>query len=330
MHKITRLPFRRSAAALLLALGVAALAGSLPAAADEPAAVKTPARGAASSMSQQPPTAGSASVASRQQQTGNGPEVAQPQPPAPGDAPSQPQLPAPATAAKKQIAIVIDDFGNNMDGTAEMFKLPIKFTAAVMPFLPTTQRDAQMAHEHGDEVIVHLPMEPVRGKKSWLGPGSITTDLSDEEIRKRVNAAIDDVPYAIGINNHMGSKATADERVMHIVLDVCKKRGLVVLDSRTSHKSVVGKLAEQKGIRHADNDLFFDDQYTYQHISKQMVKLKKLLNRQEQTIAIGHVGPPGKKTAQVIREAIPAIEQEAEFVTLSQMVKLSNVNTLVN
>ncbi|MCD1258147.1 divergent polysaccharide deacetylase family protein [Paenibacillus athensensis] len=276
---------------MLIALILTASISALPAAADEPAA-------------SQPPTT-------------SGPQA--------GSLP-----PAPAAAAKKQIAIVIDDFGNNMDGTAEMFKLPIKFTAAVMPFLPSTQQDAQLAHEHGDEVIVHLPMEPVRGKKSWLGPGSITTDLSDDEIRKRVNAAIDDVPYAIGINNHMGSKATADERVMNIVLDVCKMRGLVVLDSRTSHKSVVGKLAEQKGILHADNDLFFDDQYTYPHISKQMVKLKKLLKSQEQTIAIGHVGPPGKKTAQVIREAIPAIEQEAEFVTISKVVKLNAATPPVN
>ncbi|MFC5447291.1 divergent polysaccharide deacetylase family protein [Paenibacillus aestuarii] len=221
----------------------------------------------------------------------------------------------------KQVAIVIDDFGNNMDGTQEMLNLNIPFTVAVMPFLPSTKQDAQLAHEKGLEVILHLPMEPVRGKKSWLGPGAITTDLSNEEIRKRVIAAIDDVPYAIGINNHMGSKATADERVMKIIVEVCKERGLMILDSRTTPKSTIGKLCDQMGVPHTENQLFFDDIYTYNHISKQMVKFKKLVHDKEISIAIGHVGPPGKKTAQVIKEAIPSIQQEATFVPISKTVK---------
>ncbi|MBD0381653.1 divergent polysaccharide deacetylase family protein [Paenibacillus sedimenti] len=225
----------------------------------------------------------------------------------------------------KQVAIVIDDFGNNMDGTAEMLSLPIPLTVAVMPFLPSTKKDAQLAHEKGYEVLLHLPMEPQRGKKSWLGPGAITTDLSNDEIRKRVLAAIADVPYAIGINNHMGSKATADERVMKIIVEVCKDKGLMILDSRTSHKSLIGKLAEQMEVPYTENLLFFDDLYTYNHISKQMVKFKKLIHDKETSIAIGHVGPPGKKTAQVIKEAIPSIQKEATFVSISKTMKIPTV-----
>ncbi|CAN7570281.1 divergent polysaccharide deacetylase family protein [Paenibacillus sp. LjRoot56] len=227
----------------------------------------------------------------------------------------------PAGAITKKVAIVIDDFGNNMEGTAEMLKLPIPFTVAVMPFLPSTKQDAQLAHDRGLEVILHLPMEPVRGKKSWLGPGAITTDLSSEEIHKRIVAAIDDVPYAIGINNHMGSKATADERVMKILIEICKERNLILLDSRTTPKSLIGKIADSRGVPHADNQLFFDDLYTYSHINKQMVRLKKLIHEKDEVIAIGHVGPPGKKTAHVIHEAIPSIQKEATFVPISQMVK---------
>ena len=135
----------------------------------------------------------------------------------------------PTGATTKKVAIVIDDFGNNMEGTAEMLKLPISITVAVMPFLPSTKQDAQLAHDRGLEVILHLPLEPIRGKKSWLGPGAITTDLTSDEIHKRIIAAIDDVPYAIGINNHLGSKATADERVMKILIDICKERNFVSL-----------------------------------------------------------------------------------------------------
>jgi polysaccharide deacetylase 2 family uncharacterized protein YibQ len=120
---------------------------------------------------------------------------------------------------QRQIAVVIDDFGNNMKGTEQMLQLPIKFTVAVMPFLPTTKQDAEAAYRKGHDVIVHLPMEPIRGLHSWLGPGAILTELPDDEIRKRVEAAIADVPHAIGMNNHMGSKATKDKRVMRVVLE---------------------------------------------------------------------------------------------------------------
>ena len=224
----------------------------------------------------------------------------------------------------KKLAIVIDDFGNSMEGSEEMLDLPVKLTVAVMPFLPTSKQDAELAHAKGHEVFIHMPMEPIRGKKSWLGPGAITTDLSDEEIRRRVEEAIAEVPYAVGMNNHMGSKATADERVMRIVLQVCKERGLIFLDSRTSDKSVISKLSRELGVRHVDNQLFLDEVYTVRHIAKQMRKLTKLLDHRDVCIAIGHVGPPGKKTAEVIRSSLPVLKQRAEFVTISGLLAGSN------
>lgn len=221
---------------------------------------------------------------------------------------------------KRSIAIVIDDFGNGMDGTKEMLQLPVKFTAAIMPFMPTTKQDAEEAHKRGHDVIVHMPMEPNKGLKKWLGPGALTTDLSDEEVRKRVEAAIDDVPYAIGMNNHMGSKVTADERMMRIVLSVCKERGLFFLDSRTTYKTVIPKVAAELQVPIVSNDVFLDDVYSVQHIARQIALLRKHLESHESCVTIGHVGPPGKKTASVLRQSIPAMQQDAQFVKLTQMI----------
>jgi polysaccharide deacetylase 2 family uncharacterized protein YibQ len=221
---------------------------------------------------------------------------------------------------KKQVAIVIDDFGNNMTGTAEMMALNIQFTAAVMPFLPTTHHDAEWAHSLGHNVLVHLPMEPIHGKSSWLGPGAITTSLSDDEIRKRVNAAIDDVPHAVGMNNHMGSKVTADPRVMQVVLEVCRERGLFFLDSRTNHKSVVTKLSNQIGVRTLNNQIFLDENYTMQHIRKQISQMNTHLLKNDECIVIGHVGPPGKKTAEALNQISHQITNHAEFISLLQML----------
>ena len=80
--------------------------------------------------------------------------------------------PEPPTLPKKELAIVIDDLGNNMKGTEEMLNLPINLTVAIMPFMPSTKRDAELANQNGHEVIVHLPMEPKKGKKKLAWPRS--------------------------------------------------------------------------------------------------------------------------------------------------------------
>lgn len=221
----------------------------------------------------------------------------------------------------KKVAIVIDDFGNNMLGTEEMLKLPIPLTVAVMPFMSTTKRDAEWGHRLGHEVFVHMPMEPTRGKKSWLGPGAITTDLTDDEIKKRVNAAFDDVPYAVGLSNHMGSKATADIRVMRAVLEVCRDRGMVYLDSHTTFVSVVPKVAKELGVPYVENNLFLDDVYSKRHITKQIYALQKYLKSHPNCLAIGHVGIQGKKTASVLMETSPLLRKEARLVTATQLME---------
>lgn len=244
-----------------------------------------------------------------------------------GTAPVQP-APSAATpdskgvrASARHIAVVIDDFGNGMQGTDEMLELPVKLTVAIMPFLPTTKKDAAAAHAKGHDVIVHLPMEPMRGKSSWLGPGAILTGLSDAEIRRRVEAAITDVPYAVGMNNHMGSKATSDERVMRIVLQVCKEKGLFFLDSRTSWTTVVPKVARELGVPLLQNDVFLDDVYTRRHVARQISVLRRELAKRDNCVVIGHVGPPGLITSRELKNAIPALQSEASFVKLSELLE---------
>ncbi|WP_445670217.1 divergent polysaccharide deacetylase family protein [Paenibacillus sp. PL2-23] len=234
-----------------------------------------------------------------------------------------------AHPTNKKVAIVIDDFGNGMTGTEEMLKLPVPFTAAVMPFMPTTKEDAEAAHRLGHDVIVHMPMEPNKGMKKWLGPGAITANLTDAEVRSRVEQAIADVPHAVGMNNHMGSKITADERIMRVVLTVCKEHGLFFLDSRTTFKTVIPKIAEEIGVPIVSNDVFLDDVYTEQHIAKQVRVLSKLMQTRESAVTIGHVGPPGKKTASVLHGSIPSMQSAVSFVRVSDMVRASMGDPLV-
>lgn len=230
----------------------------------------------------------------------------------------RPGLPIPPV---KKIAVVIDDLGNDMTGTADMLELPIPLTVAVMPFMPSSRKDAEAAHAKGKHVFIHMPMESKRGKRNWLGPGAITLDLSDEEIRKRVEDAVDNVPYAEGMNNHMGSKATGSERVMRIVLQVCKERKLVFLDSKTNHRSIAGKVAKELGVKYVENEMFLDDVASISHVTKQVRKMKARLEDEDVVVIIGHVGRPGKQTSQVLKTAIPELQRHAKFVPVSTLAQ---------
>ncbi|WP_336779531.1 divergent polysaccharide deacetylase family protein [Paenibacillus illinoisensis] len=226
---------------------------------------------------------------------------------------SQPQL--------KRMAIIIDDAGNDMKGTAEILDMPVKLTLAVMPFLPTTKKDAIAAHEKGMDVIVHMPMEPISGRPEWLGPGAITSSLTDDEVRERVEKAIDDVPYAIGMNNHMGSKVTSDKRIMSIVLDVCRERGLFFVDSRTNFRSVVGELAVSKGMPPVGNDIFLDDRNSKPHIRHQMELAAKRAVEKNMCVVIGHVGQTGLNTTSVVRDSVTQLKGDIEFVGIGDLVR---------
>jgi polysaccharide deacetylase 2 family uncharacterized protein YibQ len=232
----------------------------------------------------------------------------------------KPVLAEPVSIPRENLAIVIDDLGNNMKGTEQILSLPINLTVAIMPFMPSTKKDAELAHHNGHEVIVHLPMEPKHGKKSWLGPGAITSDLSDSEIRERVEAAIKNVPHVDGVNHHMGSKITENERIMRIVLEVVKEHGLFYLDSKTTGNSVIPKLAKEMNVPFLENNLFFDDVYTIQHITKQANFLAKRLLNTDQLIAIGHVGVSGPMMYDVLKKNIPVYKKEANMVTLSDLI----------
>lgn len=226
-----------------------------------------------------------------------------------------------STPPPNRMAIIIDDAGNDMKGTKEILNMPVKLTVAVMPFLQTTKKDAEAAHEKGMDVIVHMPMEPIKGRPEWLGPGAITSNLSDQEVRDRVEKAIKDVPYAIGMNNHMGSKITSDKRIMSIVLDVCREHGLFFVDSRTNFRSVVGELAAAKNMPPIGNDIFLDDHNSKAHIRKQLDLAAQHAVDKKNCVVIGHVGHSGMNTSAVIRESITRLQNQVQFVGIGDLVR---------
>lgn len=226
-------------------------------------------------------------------------------PPVPGPGPVMPpreiRLEPPET--RPLLAIVIDDFGWGVPGTAEMFALPYRITMAVLPGGPFTKSEARQAHENGHEVFLHLPMEP-RGPLPAT-PQFVTVNMTGEAIQALVRSYLLEVPEATGVNNHMGSRATADRRVARAVLEVVAEHGLIFVDSRTWPQSVMAEVAAELGIPAAVNQVFLDNIREADAITQRLWEGAALAERHGRALVIGHVHPV---MAQVLAEEIPRLE----------------------
>ncbi|MCL6443064.1 MAG: divergent polysaccharide deacetylase family protein [Alicyclobacillus sp.] len=221
-----------------------------------------------------------------------------------------------------RIAIIIDDLGNSMKGSKELFTLKEPMTVAIMPFLPSSRTDAIQAHKAGFEVLLHIPMEPIRGRRSWLGPGAITTSMSDAEILAKVRQEIESIPFVAGVNNHMGSKATADARVVRDVVEVVKQKHLFIVDSATSQRSKMLTIARQMGVPCIRRDVFLDDENRIDYVMRKVRELVQDAHRSGRAVGIGHVGRQGLTTYRAIRGMLHYIHRDGvQIVPVSALVK---------
>lgn len=224
---------------------------------------------------------------------------------------------------KGQLAIIIDDFGSSREGVLEMMAIEEHLTFAIMPFMERTKQDMASAKAKSHEIIVHLAMEPISGKRSWLGPSPIMCGMSPDEIRSIVEKAVEDIPFAIGANIHMGSRASCEEVIMEAVLSVMKEKEMYFVDSRTGKKPVAKSIAEEIGVRCLENNIFLDGQKSKEHIKKQLEKAAKKAKSKGSCIAIGHVGiEGGVPMARAIVESKEMFEEMGvELVYVSELIQ---------
>ena len=220
--------------------------------------------------------------------------------------------------ATKAIVLVIDDFGYRNDSVSDRFlNLPVPITCAVLPGHSQSASIAKKAIKSGKEVIIHMPME---SSVSMTGEDEfkLKVGMTSEEIEWRLNEALKEIPEAIGINNHQGSKATTNGKVMGVVASVLKNKNKFFLDSRTSSKTVGEKTMRSVGVLTARRHIFLDNDLNIDNISKQLDKLVALAQKKGMAIGIGHVKA---NTIKVLEREIPILlEQGFEFKFVSQVV----------
>jgi polysaccharide deacetylase 2 family uncharacterized protein YibQ len=234
-----------------------------------------------------------------------------------------PAIPAPAASVQPsvggpKVAIIIDDCGYSVKRCESFLDMPIPLTISILPMTPHAKEIEAQARAAGKNVLLHLPMEPESADKH-PGPGEILTQMSDSQIQDQVEADLNSVPDVPGANNHMGSKATSDPRVMRDVLEVFKLRHLFFIDSMTTYTTVAATTAHDLGIPTARRDVFLDDLHTVPYIEGQFAQLERVALKQGTAIAIGH---PFAQTAQALAHEIPILEAAGiTFVPAQTLVR---------
>lgn len=231
---------------------------------------------------------------------------------------------AKANEEKVKLAIVIDDFGEDRNGVEEMLALQIPLTVAVMPGMEYSKEDAQKAHSAGHEVILHMPMENLSFTPDYYyGSMVIRNNFSESEAVEMVKKALETVPYATGMNIHMGTGVSRNKNLISAMMTYLKGRNMFFLDSKTIEGSVCPEMATKTGIKFFERDIFLEPPGR-PNKAVALTELEKAVAVAKEkgfAVVIGHVGPVGRnETAQAIAESIERMQEEGvEFVRLSDL-----------
>ncbi len=223
---------------------------------------------------------------------------------------------------KARVAIVIDDMGYRLDRAQAFLDLPWSITFSILPFTDQAQEIAYLAHRRGREVVLHLPMDANGGGEAIerlesRTPGMLLVSMSDGELRNLIRREMEQVPFAKGANNHMGSRFTRSARCMRVVLRELKARGYYFLDSLTDSRSVACRVAKKVGVKCFQRDVFLDNSKDEAYILHQLTLLARLALRKGYAVAIGH---PSQATLEALRRGLPKLEKMGiKVVPLSEL-----------
>ena len=241
--------------------------------------------------------------------------------------PSLPHLTPPVAASAKKpaaktlagkplVAIVIDDMGDRQNTGRTLIALDLPLSFAFLPFTPFSEELQKEARAKGRDILLHLPLEPVDSKAN-PGRGALTTAMDPETMQSRFREALQTVPTAVGVSNHMGSRFTADPKAMRTLLPLVRARDLFFLDSVTGANSVAYDLAREMGVKTVRRTVFLDNDQNPDKIQAQLELLLRLAGEHGQAVGIGH---PYPATVAALQRYQTQLRTRAEMVGVSRLV----------
>ncbi len=233
-------------------------------------------------------------------------------PPRPAPRPT----PRPA-APPARLAIVLDDAGNSLEPLPAIAALPRAIAVAVLPDVEHSAEVAAALAGQGREVLLHMPMQPIPGPGPAPGADVITVGMTEEQVADRLRSALAVVVQASGVNNHMGSRATADATTMRYVMEVLRQRPLYFLDSRTTGATVAERVAREAGVPALRRDVFLDVVGEDRAIRRALAQAVERAQAHGSAVAIGHVN---STTLAVLADEAHGLLAGVELVPPSALV----------
>jgi polysaccharide deacetylase 2 family uncharacterized protein YibQ len=228
-------------------------------------------------------------------------------------------LASPASAeTMPRIAIIIDDLGYQLEAGQRAIDLPGPISYAILPSTPRGRLLATAAHEQGKEVLLHLPLESV-GHSGPNEPGGITLDMGRTAFGQAFDAALESVPYAIGVSSHRGSLLTRHPGHMQwLMQEISEHDGMFFVDSYTTHQSVALQVAAEVGVAATRRHVFLDNDRSPDAISREFERLTELANRHGIAVAIGH---PYPETLAFLEQRLAELDSQAiELIPVSKAI----------
>lgn len=237
---------------------------------------------------------------------------------APSGPGSAPFAPLQREAAAPRIAIVVDALGYEPARDAAWLKFPAKLTIAVLPFGPSSRSVAESARERGFSVLLHVPMEPDADVTDRTVDFRFRRGMGAEEMEALLGRMIRDVPFASGTSNHMGSAFTADPEAMSIYAALLKEKGLFLLDSVTTPRSIALTAALRAGVPALRRDVVLDVEESPESMRRRWAEVLSIAKRRGSAVLVCH----GRtETLQAIRRYLPELEAEGiRAVTLDELM----------
>lgn len=206
--------------------------------------------------------------------------------------------PGPPASGMPKLALVIDDLGQSPAKDQRVLELPGPVALAILPGTRHATTLSQRAHAAGKTVMLHLPMAPAAGPYAWR------PDLPLDELQRRLDDALEAVPHASGLNNHMGSQMTDQPQAMAMLMSNLQQRHLFFLDSRTNPRTLAAASAQHVGLASLSRDIFLDDDPTPAAVERQFAAAIELARRQGSVVIIGH---PHRSTLDVLERELPRL-----------------------
>lgn len=223
------------------------------------------------------------------------------------------------TGPKPLIAIIIDDMGYDKNMAERFIGLDSSLTLSILPHSPFTGEIAEAAHQAGLEVMLHLPMEPVEYPDIDPGPGVLLKEMSPDDLIRQLEKNIAGVPHIRGVNNHMGSRLTAESVQLYQIFSVLKKKGLFFIDSCTTERSLCRPSAGKLQVPFAQRDVFLDNSLSAADIKRQIDVLLEIAYHKGRAVGIAH---PHPETLRALERHLPALKKQARLVPASRLVDI--------